>query len=425
MAWIVYRWHWMKTNPYPLDYDAFYYLTEIKHRIEFGEGYYTHNSLFFFIISALVKISGVNVIDGYYLAVIGALALFACSLYMLQVKETKSLFALAFPALVFNSDALFYLHYGFLKQVWGMAIFTLSLALFAHASRIECWRGILRASALAAFTFSCIFHLSSAVIGLFSATSYLIFRGKWKLFAPLLIVAVGIFLLHWSANTKPVLESFQPYFNLPWRWAMAHGWMNSFEYAEYSTYFIASILFVLLTKSFSRTQAFVAMLPYLISILPLWSDEFAFRYRLMISSTSLFFLCLSITLGKACIHERKITISWLIVILCGSRLFFEPGIHKIGPGMPVESLSSNVEKLDRYLPKDAFIVAPHGIQFRITYFLNRPSARRLPKNFPTAKIFFLDENSSVNCLPISSLNNRTSDEVDCVRLDAKWILRSG
>ncbi|MDB5038204.1 MAG: hypothetical protein JWQ35_1732, partial [Bacteriovoracaceae bacterium] len=98
----------------------------------------------------------------------------------------------------------------------------------------------------------------------------------------------------------------------------------------------------------------------------------------------------------------------------------------IGPAMPVSALESNREILDQWLPKDAFVVAPLGVQFRVKYFLNRESARSsLPRQ--------LDKTYSIKDLyeqgpPCAKMDAGKIDDlskVHCFKLGKFWKITRG
>lgn len=108
-------------------------------------------------------------------------------------------------------------------------------------------------------------------------------------------------------------------------------------------------------------------------------------------------------------------------VLCSE--FFPPKRY-LGPRMPVELIADNKDLLQEWIPPGAFIRAPQGIQFRVTYFLGRSSASEYPEQTEYVSYFDVREVSKPKpqCPRAGDLSQGVPEGTGCVALSERWLV---
>jgi len=96
--------------------------------------------------------------------------------------------------------------------------------------------------------------------------------------------------------------------------------------------------------------------------------------------------------------------------------------RRLGPAMPLQSIVSNLDILDKWLPKDAFVQAPPGVQYRISYLLDRTSAIQVPKDRNSSEYFQITIANS-SCSESKQINEQELENISCIQLDKTWAIQ--
>lgn len=411
------RWTWLAERPWPLDYNGFYYLQEVAHRLEHGEGYYHGVAPFFTALAGFVRLAPLAPPEALDLWIwLGVLA-FSAALVAARSPGLPLWTAPAVVVLVWGSDALFYAHYAFVRQATAMALLAFGLAVLERAGleRLDAraWIGA------GLIWVAGIFHLFAAVVGL----AWLVARRLspvrlTALAAPLLpLVVAGVADKVREFGAIPVRAG-----PLAWDVARRRGWMSPYEYLEYPVYaaFAVALLVVAWRSRPGRPVLFwLSAFGSLAFVLPVW-DVSGLGQRLFLSSTWLFLLAVA-----AFPSARSLSLGLLAALVaCQTALgLLAPDVPRpVGPAMRVEPLLRAAPALEAWLPPDAHVLAPNGVQFRVTYLTGRASSQSPPRDHVGPRyVLRLELDPEPPCPPVEAAVDAPGD-VDCVEIGEGWIV---
>lgn len=427
------QWNWLASHRYPLDYDGFYYLQELSHRLNQGTGYYQGFSPFFRTLTDLARLFDLTPATTINVWVWGSLLLLSVGFVLIGRSGTWWWLSPALAVLVWLSDTLFYLHYGFLRQAGAFALLVTGLALLrSHPPQRAGTEVLNRAAGLVLIVIAAVFHLFAGLVGLL----FVLFdreMGNWRrrIGTALPLLAASVYFLIPKAG--PLAAGLTIAAKPAWEAARLAGQITPFETAEFWIYAAAGTGLAA-AGAFSRRRsplfwALVALL--VVMVLPVWSQEMGgFAYRLMRSAPWVLFLALAVGLGDAPADEAKDRRPLVPVLLVGvlaavlmARLLLPASTRPIGPSMAPETLEQHGPLLKAWIPEGTFVQAPHGIQFRVTYFLGRPSARELSQGLKEKEhdyyIIGPEPPAGLACPDITA-HAVASPGTGCLRLDPWW-----
>lgn len=428
------RWNWLASHRCPLDYDGFYYLQELTYRLNQGTGYYHGFSPFFRALTDLARLFDLTPATTLNVWVWGSLLLLSVGFVLLIGRSgTWWWLSPALAVLVWLSDTLFYLHYGFLRQAGAFALLVTGLALFrSHPAQ---WAGtevLNRAAGFVLIVIAAVFHLFAGLVGLlFVLFDKEMGNWRWRIGTALPLFAASVYFLIPKAG--PLAAGLTIAAKPAWEAARLAGQITPFETAEFWIYAAAGAgLTAVGALKRSRSPLFWALVAlFALMVLPVWSQEMGgFAYRLIRSAPWALFLALAVGLGDAPADEAKDRRPFLPVLLVGvlaavlmARLLLPASTRPIGPSMAPETLERHGPLLKAWIPKGTFVQAPHGIQFRVTYFLGRPSARDLSQGLKEKEhnyyIIGPEPPAGLACPDITA-DTVASPGLRCLRLDPWW-----
>lgn len=390
---IVYtRFKWLLRQEYPLDFDGFYYLQEFRSRIEGGHSYFGTTNPYFFITTGVGRLIGAAPMQIYNYSVIGSYLLFLLALGLCSFNKEICSPAAVLVSAATRSDAIFYLFYGYLKQGFALAMFTLGLALFKLVGTKSAGRAV----AGAALLLAAVVHLFAAAALVAVGSAALSLRTKRFPFVLLCSFAVILGLTAAAIFAgKSFIGELTWTGGFPWQQAAKRNWISQYEQFEYPIYFTTALLISLAAISYPLRLPVVMFLLVLLLSAPIWREGGTAWYRFLVSSPAIWFIGLSAFILQPV--PLRVVKSWAIsgaillsygaaLITCGP-LPMEG--RRIGPAMKPELLSMSASLFRHWLPENAFIKAPHGIQYRVAYFLERRSAREFPIDQSEVELFEL------------------------------------
>ena len=365
---------WLFQGRWPLDYDGFYYLVELKHRLETSSGYYTASfHPFFSVVTWILRIGGWSPAQAYPWLVWIAFVLFGFGLLRPFIKKNFAICSFLF-LLFFGSHYAFFGFYGFLKQGWGMAMVSLG-------------------GAFSVFAFA--FHPSSAL-----CAGVAFFRERKM--SPPVLAGLGALTLFLSWKLFPSISFFNPFTFLT-----THQLSASEFFEVLFLFFIVLGSLVFLRGKSDSWMKFFGVLS-LVGFLPFWGAE---SWRMLITSFLISLVFIRRFMEKYSTQVEIFVPKFLVALLLGV-MVFPAEIHPLGPTLLVEPIEEMAPALKAWIPPHSFILAPHGLQFRLTYFLDRSSGQTLPSHFNAA---------STPLFELHRVENRENCRYpQCVSLTEHW-----
>ncbi|MDB5037009.1 MAG: hypothetical protein JWQ35_537, partial [Bacteriovoracaceae bacterium] len=121
-------------NKWPVEYNSFYYLVELREYASTGSGYYSPFLPFFFVLSKIQHFFGLSDIETYNSVVIASFLIFAGALAAMSYDKKRPFVAPAMIFILLSSRMIFFAHYSYLKQAAGVAFFASYLG-FVHLAK--------------------------------------------------------------------------------------------------------------------------------------------------------------------------------------------------------------------------------------------------------------------------------------------------
>ena len=415
------RFKWLLQQVYPLDFDGFYYLLEFRSRIEEGHSYFGTANPYFFITTGIGRLIGAAPMQIYNSSVIGSYLLFLLALGLCSFNREICSPAAVLVSAAARSDAIFYLFYGYPKQGFALAMFTLGLALFKLAGT----RSTTRAVAGAALLLAAVVHLFAAATLAAAGSAALSLR--MRRFPFVLLCSFAVILGLTAAATfagKSFIGELTWTGGFPWQEAAKRNWISQYEQFEYPVYFTTALLISAAAISYPLRLPLVMFLLVLLLSAPIWREGGTAWYRFLVSSPAIWFIGISALILQP-VPLRAVK-SWAIsgaILLLYAAALINCGPmpvegRRIGPAMKPELLSKSAGLFRQWLPEKAFIKAPHGIQYRVAYFLERRSAREFPKDQSEVELFELSTSPPrmADCVFLEERSNEST--ANCAALIA-------
>lgn len=352
---VILRHSFIFSHHYPISTDGFYYLIEYRSWIEQQASFYDRFSpgtILVGLTGALLNLTPEVLYNGALLATLWGTSL---CLYLLASSQS-TLFASLLFAAFWGSDLLFYRHYAFLNQALSV---TLALGAVLADERLK---GASRYSGVSLLSLvSALIHPFGGALCSVLVTRHIISN---KLIAPLLIVVLVVALFGMQQVERDIFQP--PSLEVSWLQACTFANCSPQEYGEFTVVTLL-ILFLLFRAPRSRSTPFALL--FLLLQSPIWSHEEQVAQRLAFGSAWVAFLSLSVSS-----LPLKEAISGGAALLLITLL---PGKSYTDPYPSTALLALHKERLRQWIPEDATVVAPHGMQFRITYLLGRRSRREV------------------------------------------------
>ncbi|NMC62609.1 MAG: hypothetical protein GYA55_05505 [SAR324 cluster bacterium] len=404
------------TLGYPADYNGFFYLKEIQYRILHGSGYYVKHSPFFFSLSLAGKWLNLSAETIVRFLPLFSTIIFAIGIWIVAFK--RPLLGIFLCGAIFISDAFFYFHYGYARQALGISLVVLGFAIW----KLNPKKMALAVAGLFIVLLGSVFHLFSAGLAVF----LFFFVEKMPLGKIVgLFAAIGL-ISELIRRPKNILAQLELGRGFEWEFAVAGNYISKVEWAEYWSFYIIT-LFALIILIRSKIWRLLPLCVLFIALtLPIWSDKEMFSFRFMLSSISVFFIFMSLLISETQKANSRFGPERLILLLFSmlfiSKLCLSDKPRRLGPGMPLQSITSNIRLLEKWLPKDAFVQAPPGVQYRISYLLDRASAIKVPKDRLGSQYFQITM-ARPGCPEPDQINEQDLKNISCIQLDKTWVIR--
>jgi|GEM_PF-2169670 len=418
-GWVVFlfvaawRLAWIYQHPYPIATDSFYYLEEFRSYLSGGTGYYTDRELFFQICAAIGKLFAINPEQIYNLLVISSLTLVSAALVLVIRSSQRIWIAPLIVAALWSSDLLFYRHYAFPQQAFAVGCVLLGIAVIVNgfSSRVALVAGLSLAVLGASF------HLFAACLALLILIALLTSQISRVLLVTLLLVLCGAAAIAFATLDSGAFQS--------WHGAWPPGIVRACTFArcstaEWSEVFVLSA--VVLSAALVGWRAGVRdarywslwSIPLMLNLLP-WNDQNHLSYRLALATPWCIFWIAAYGLR----FQIALPI-YLLVIGAAIGGVLGRGEYP-GPTLDPRELASNREALQRWIPQDAVVVAPHGIQYRVRYEIERSSQHRMPSSVPTNKVFIVyQQRRATSRCP--NIGPQIEPRTKCVALSNRWVI---
>jgi len=424
----IYRRQWILAQTHPLDYDGFYYLQEIRSYALHGRGYYHEEpQLYFQFISKLASLFSLGPVQAFNLSVVLSLLIFATAVALLSWKTGSELLSSGLFVAVMQSEALFFLHYGFLKQSLGTALVVIAYAAIVRLTEggSSKWAYVL--SFLALFIGASM-HLFSLVLALGLIALWigeqLSKHGRLISWSPIALILFGLAII----LVKRFPAELRLEYELPWDWERTRGWLSDLEVFQYrySAVLVSLIGAVAAICCLNNRALWGMMLLWFSLNAPIWRHEGVCN-RWLISSVSIFFILLALFAreGSARIASRnhRAVALFLLILFILSPALFRRTPRPVGPDMPISLIEQNARPLTNWISPEAVVVAPHGIQYRISYFLNRAAFKVKPANQRTSYFkLHRKQRYKQQCFRLREGIDKVPSGTSCVELGSGWVL---
>jgi hypothetical protein len=419
------RLSWLFSKDYPNATDGFYYLQELKYRAQHGRGYYDNFSIFFGFWSLAASLTGLATIQMYNFIFLSGLFLFCLSLIVYLRNRTPYWVIFSLIYIFLASDLLFYRQYAFLKQGFAVSLIFFGLAVYNNAGTDK-ERMIRRITGLVLILFGSLMHVYAAAIALV----FLIFLiGRQieakGLYAIVLILVSGFIAYYLYFNPKEIFE-INRLSNAGWWGSCKILDCSRYEWFEFQVYTL-SVWFFLTVLVFSGRlldcRLFLAALVfYIILNLPVWTIRGDMMHRLSFAAIWVLYIGFADILVKQYKFINAYMAIWLFAVVCCFNLSVKKPYN--ASKIPFHILEENSAILKQWIPEDGFILAEHGYQFPLTYFLDRRSSANMPRNEQIKSYYQLRSNTqigtSLTCPNPDALLH--DNQARCVALDSNWIL---
>jgi len=424
---------------WPIEYDSFYYLLELRRYAESGTGFFTRHLPFFYFFGKISAVLGWNELQTFRFIVVGSTLAFIGALFALAFDRKRPYAAFLIAYLAFSSKILFYAHYGFLKQAVGMGAFAAFLAFFVRARlghrpwiRICCLAAALCFGVLAA-----LFHKSTGFLVLIFSFFMLRpefwsrFKSKsnWTKRAALAIGVFAVLFVFLCLQRRLDLKQFFTVMWPPdWYGYWIHHVISPREFGEYVSYpLCATVMAVALISLRGKWEE-----PHL-ALLIFWGLAFFFftenAWRFGLTSAWIFFIALALfqrVPESDGLPPRDLVLKGYVVLFALGSLALSDKPRAVGPGMDVELIPRNREWLVKWIPPTATVVAPHGVEFRVTYFLGLDAVQDMPARTDGRPLYRITggQKRTPTCIDNPGSFKGDWQTVDCAVLDSWWrILR--
>ena len=417
------RIRWLGNHPHPTAVDAYYYLQDFRHLLEHGRGYYTPYSPFLFAAEVIGRCFGLNEFSLFSAIVLLSLALLSLSLGIFFLRVEGRWILPAMLSIPWISDLLFLQTYSYPRMFLSLGLLCSMLsALLVSGDILSQPRAPIRRKLafLAGLAFSASMHAISAAIAVFWAI--LNYARSWKAALTLL----GIFSATVAGYAAMTGKTLFAGYGLRWGTVVAvpcgAAACTPGEAAEFWIFlftWIGTVIYLFARRPKERS-VYIFPLAVVLLKLPVWDASSWMALRFSIVSLWLIAFSWGVTF---LFDKRKQVASLCCAAICS--LFFLAADLYISPHADarpdVEIISKNAEDLKRLLPEDCIIIAPHGVEFAITYYTGRASTNRLPKHAKYSMAFELRHEVSEpgKCVRLEPAANFRAAPPECIVVDER------
>ena len=415
---------WIFEFQYPPTTDGFFYLQEIKYRLQNNSGYYVSFSPFFSLISIFANLLNIkDEIFIYRTLVILSLLSFSISGAIFVGSKKNIWLLLAVFQIAWISDVLFFRHYAFVKQSASISFFLLGCSIYLNIAREKSSaKNILCLISCILIFVGVVTHLFTAAI--FAGLLLFNFFAKSNLKKLNFALGTGIAVaVYWigTLKEKKLFEFFPHKLELSWQTFCGNLLCYEFDYFEYYLYtgiFIYLIGSYIYRKNKDSVRLFF-ILGYLLLVLPIWNLESQFVYRAAFSSVWLILFAFFSQLKEDNILDKIALIT--VLTLMTTVYHFSTHLRVRSIYMPSEKLLEYKNLLQTWIPEDSFVLAPHTMQFKISYFLNRRSASQIGKEkYENTFVFSEGPPDQSQCKIISSVDEKIPAFTKCISIENRW-----
>lgn len=414
---------WIITLDYPRSTGSYFYLNEIRAYLETGKGYYRSYSSFFWLVSLPGRIFGVDELTIYYAAICCSLLFFGAAAAVLAYSRRTRVVLPFLLALPWLSDVIFFRHFAFLEQAFSVSLLFLSFAL-VYRLRGEDTRfvRIVRGLAVVVSLFCMSMHMFTAALGalMFAAVAPFDFMKDdvryWSLVFALFFIPLAAIL-----GDKVVLQLIPAEFAPTWASNCDSQNCSAFEIYEFRLFALIYLVILIITLQQKVRSALLTFLltAWLIFSIPIWNEQTDMAYRLAQATPWLVLLALALLCRKA--KSPMVTVLVIPVVVFGiaAGSFLLPRTRYDLINSDFDVIRKNAVLLSKWVPKDAIVVAPHGMQFVVSYYLRNAALKRLDQQDSSRtvyRIMRLRANKSRRCPDISLLQDEQPGEVNCLQL---------
>lgn len=400
--------------------DSYYYLQDFKHFLSTGRGYYSAYSPFLLLSGSLGSLLSLNEVQILFAVATTSLLLLSVALCLPALFRKEAYLLPALASLPWLSDIVFFRAYAFARQSLSLSVLLFTLSLF-----FSTFRPASKAPPQKIAIFCLILGLLAASLHVLGAALFafaLVFLPTLKhrtrgalLFALLLGV-----LLYAGENSKSLFafEGFSLFRFFDGACLDFH--CSAFELAEFRLMSFCLLLLLLLGLRLTKVKQpffYYCLTTALVLNLPIWHQSSGLSQRLSLVSFSFLLCCLSLSpyLYKEIIFPRLLLgLSFASYLLLAITLPHNP-YRVVHPS--ISALQRHSLSLQSLLPKNSFVLAPHGLQFAVSYFSQRASAKTLPLHSSFSPIYKLKSASPApahcQAITLQSAENRAS----CISLD--------
>ena len=411
---------------YPDDIDAFYYLQELSHWVQFQKGYYSNFS-FFYITSKLGAPFVTDERQLYYLISYSSLFMlsFAFALFFFNRRAYFLLPAvLSFPWL---SEVIYSLHNSFLRQAFSVSIFILGFVLYLTCKN-NSNKFIYKTIALLTIFLSASMHMFTAYLAGLILLFDLLFshiglsKKSWAI-SILLLTALTIMYL----SGKGVLTIWPLYPEFGWQRVCRIGWCRESEMNDliYQT-LIWFVLIISAIKLKIQSWPFLATaFVWLFLNLPIWNLQSGMADRLGFGASWVLFLSI-FCFYNAC-RNKKFKHLLIVTVYLGFVIlyFLKPKVIYAKSSLPRLEFKEKSEILLNWIPDNSFILAPHGSQFAVTYFLGIQSANKMifKRNIKNIYKVLRIKNNEDECIDLAKEEDLISSDIKCILLNKYYAIK--
>ncbi len=408
------------SQPYPNTTDGYYYLHELRSYLATGRGYYTDHSPFFLLSTSMGRLFGIGdeqtLLDA---TAFTSLTILGLALALPLARRRLWWLLPAMFLLPWGSDVLYFRNYSFPRQALALALVMLGLSLSLPSQR-KASRSL---SSIVGATFLLVgaaMHSLAALVGIALVLSELRIRASSRLLIGL--VAAGALLWYATAQEKELLGGMPPGIHFGWQAACIYLRCTSSERVEFFLQALSFLLFVIYLAhkpSEERTPAppaiFGIVLLYVLFNCAVWDFRGGMAFRLATSSTWIIFFGWSLLLGHKD-SPRYLPILFVIALSAGTAAWLKFEHNPYSRKRPwIEILAAHKQILTDWIPNDALVIAPHGSEFAVTYFLGKRATHDLsPRS--GIPLFKLTRASLVarECISVESISGSTSFAASCI-----------
>ncbi|MCO6430510.1 MAG: hypothetical protein J5J00_06585 [Deltaproteobacteria bacterium] len=385
------RLSWLTHSSYPNNTDGFYYLTELREQITHGRSYFGESSPFFAITAFFAEALGQSEWEAYRGAGLVALTLLSISFGAIALGKGASIVAALLPMLLpWISDIIFFQSWIFLKQYFAAALVSAGAAMLAVQVRHALPKYALWTAAVALFIFAAATHKIAIPVAAAVAAGELISRSSYRK-EILLSVSLGMlawFLFASATQPSPLIAPMSE-----WKFSVtaACDYMNCSQFERAELIAILSLALIVLPRAaylrIGEPHAVLLALLIVALHLPVWSASGGAAFRFSAASVATGYLALSyLAGGRTWLLGRYGMVAFAAILVSFSVTMQRKEYRSELRG--INELITFREALLDWIPQDSFVQAPHGLQFAVTYYLDRRSAKRaLDRSGPEANDF--------------------------------------